>query len=128
MHQMLCRNADPRIADGDSDLLSLWLGRDHDLAARWSVLESIADQIEQDLPGAVFVGCDRWQIGREGDFDIDALLVELALQTVYGRLNQTLHWNRPQMELNSARFNAAQFLQILNQPLEPIRLAVYLVE
>src|SRR5207237_5454057 len=70
----ISRDADTGVLDGDPDHTARWLGDDFDVAALGE-LDSIGQQVDQDLLEAGGVTLDRRQARRESSLDAKLLLL-----------------------------------------------------
>jgi hypothetical protein len=88
MGQMVSGDANPGIYNGNLDLVLVPPGMDGDLTTRGSVLQSIANQVSEDLGDAVPVSQYRGKIRLQVRAELDPFRTGLGGKLLKGGLNQ----------------------------------------
>src|SRR5207244_9388481 len=109
----ISRDADTGVLDGDPDHTSRWLGDDFDVAALGE-LDSIGQQVDQDLLEAGGVTLDRRQAGRESSFDAKPLLLRERADAFQDRDDQRRQVDTLHRELHLARLDLAQIEDLVD--------------
>ena len=124
--EMFGRDAHPRIRHADRHLVAVTNRRNPHFALRRRVLQRVADEIEQHLPDAVLVRLDERKVGRQAGGQGHALLLELASKPRYGGGHQLRCRERPEVQPERIRLDAAEFLQIVHQTAQPVSFLINL--
>src|SRR3972149_2560934 len=125
---MFRRNPNTSIADSYLDFIANLFCRDGYPATFWSVMQRVPCEIGQYLHGAVFVGEDMRKVRSQLKVQRDAFGFGMGSESFGDSPCECGNIQRSNIQLISAGFDAAEFLQIIYETIEAIRLSVNLLK
>src|SRR3989304_100731 len=125
---MFRRNSNTSIADSDLDFVANLFCRDGYPATFWSVLQCVPCEICQYLNSAVFVGEDMRKARSQIEIQRDAFRFRVRRESLGDSSRECRNIQRSNIQLISAGFDTAEFLQVIHEAIEAICLGVNLLK